>query len=68
MRALPIVIALDPIDDIQAAVATRCVVSLVDSVLNAARTRVPHSLPPVLAISLLAQTFPGATYVVFTVV
>ena len=33
-----------------------------------ARTRVPHSLLPVLAISLLAQTFPGATYVVFTVV
>lgn len=31
MQALPIVIALDPIDDIQAGVGTRFVVSLVDS-------------------------------------
>ncbi len=31
MHALPIVIALDPIDDIQACVGTRFVVSLVDS-------------------------------------
>ncbi|KVO11052.1 hypothetical protein WJ74_16375 [Burkholderia ubonensis] len=31
MQAFPIVIAFDPIDDIQADVGARCIVSLVDS-------------------------------------